>query len=462
MSLVQIHQFMRVTGARENLALTATPITDMIDLVLPKYSLLHFVPVSGEVRGFTPDSLLTVNWPNKIRHSFVEDGIFTHGRVMRQKTSLSRHMKEYYKKTPAVTRSRNLDRDMMNERDMLVVDYTLVPRMARYTQAPDVYQNFFANMAETIIDKANYIDGRRPQFIPIYLGNSWATETEFKSCLEEVPAAYRDRFREPALQWVLEIYRMLRGNDSLLNKLVSEDVHFIFSIGLKSVFVSLDVLRYHMDTDERSYVKFHDLIEKLFHLQTASVEEAEEIADEVETEEDRAAKAGIPAGLREQLSERIEAGQMTQAQQLRYARAIADKKDIDSPFGEGRLVEFAQVTKEDVAISADLKSPVNRLMVPESATRSTVANMRSKYVKDVLQKDIANVFLSLDRGGAILRSYSSTTIVDALEETQIIRVSILPVNGRESTFEIELPVFHGDGTFTMSGIRYTMDAQKVD
>lgn len=466
MSLIYVDNFMRRQGARENLSLSQTPLVDMLDLTMPKSSLLHYIPLSPEDRGFRADSLLAVNWPNRIRVNLVEDGVFTHGRTQKMQFNVNRYAKEYFKRQLSLRRSRNLERDLMDERDMVVLDYTAIPRMVRYMQSVDVYQHFWANMAETVIQQVNNINGRRPQFIQVPLGGNWMTEAEFKMNLDGVSAAYRDRLRDPALQWVLEIYRMMKGANNLIETITSEDVYFIFTVDTKSVFLPLNVLYNLADTDTMAANKFHDLLEKLMLTRTASKDEAKavekETAEDMTPEQQAEMDRLVPEGLKTQLSEMIEAGLLTAAQQKRFGTAIAAMEEIPSPDGKSTLREFAKVTEDDVKIDADIQVPIDTPMVPEKAKSSTVANIRSKYVRDLMDKDIANVFLSLNRGGVILRDYKITETADALEETRTLEVTLLPVIGKETTVRIEMPKFHEDGTFTVGGVRYSLDAQKVD
>jgi len=464
MTLINVDNFMRRLGARENLLLTSTPLVDMINLTMPKGTLLHYVPLSPDDRGFRADSLLAVHWPTRIRVNLITEGLYPNGRTQNIQFNAMKYTKEYFKRQPGLKRSRNLERDIMDERDMVVLDYTLIPRMVRYAHSVDVYQNFWANMAETVIQQINRVNGRRPQFIQIPIGGHWMTEAEFKVNLEGISVSHRERLRDPALQWVLEIYRMLKGAPSLIEKITSEDVYFIFTVDTKSVFLPLSVLYTFADTDALAGAKFHDLLEKLLMTRTVSDEEAGAISKEADTEDasDEAVSKLMPPALQQQLGEMVEVGLLTAAQQKRYANAIVAMAEIPSPDGKTTLAEFATVTPEDTVIDPDINVPIDTPIVPEKALKSTVANMKSKYVREVMDKDIANVFLSLNRGGVILRDYNVTKTADALEETQTLEITLLPVVGRETTFKIELPVFNEDGTFMVGGIRYSIDNQKTD
>lgn len=365
MSLLHLNAFIREYGARENLALSQAPLVDLIGITLPKKPILHHSALSAEDRGFKADSLLAVNWPNRIRHSFIEEGVFKHGRVRRVQFSSGRYIKDYYANTPTVKRTRNIQRDLMDEKDMIVADYTLVPRMARYGETPTVYQDYWANMAETVVANMNLFSGTRPQFLQVHLGNAWQTEAVFKACLEEVQAQYRDAFRDPAMQWVLEIYRAMSGVDSIVGKIEADDVVFVITVGTKAVFLPVETLFYHADTDDRAAAKFHDLMEKLMLTLTVDEEEAAEMENETVTITESEARKLIPEGLQRQLEEKIEAGQLTQAQQRRYAEAIGNIAHIDSPFSDQPLQQYAKVSKEDITLDEDLKAPIGDNVVPE-------------------------------------------------------------------------------------------------
>ena len=459
MSLLFTAQFKKQFAVRANVPLTQAKILDTVTVTLPKESVIHHIPLTATENGFRGNNPLIAAWPNTVRVHFVEDGKFKHGKSRKAVFNQGTFLKGYYRGQPSVKRSRDLDRSMMATKDMVVVDYTLLTRKVQYSQTKTVYMDYWANLADEVLVQDKTISRLRSQFLQLHIPKSYVEEAGFKASLEEIPTSRIDDFRDMSSLWFLEIYRFLSHAPSLLDNL-DDDFFFILTSGLKSTYMSVGVLRDIADINTSAARSFHDLLDMFYSFQTVADTAALEKETERPSSQDEAI---LTPSVRAKLDDLMASGQMTVAERERITMIAVAASNLPSPQNpEQTVTEFGNITAADVAIPTITNSQVNKDTIPEGAEQASTVGFRSGYVDELMEKDMINALTGLSRGGIFLRGLEITEESDALETTRFLHITLAPIDGKETTFVLEMPTFNPDGSFSIHGVNYTMDAQKSD
>ena len=145
---------------------------------------------------------------------------------------------------------------------------------------------------------------------------------------------------------------------------------------------------------------------------------------------------------------------------IRDARAF---ERIPDPFGSGKtLKEAMTITQEDVetvdpTVSHDRKTIVDKSMLKASTTKFTPT-----YVSKLFKKDIMNAVVSVQRRGTIVKDYRVEEVKDAMNNYQIHRVTLKPVNGKPKTVEIRIATPDKHGRMKVNDSLYCLRLQCAD
>lgn len=128
---------------------------------------------------------------------------------------------------------------------------------------------------------------------------------------------------------------------------------------------------------------------------------------------------------------------------------------------EGVPLIHKKVTTEDLAVG-DITLGPDDLPVKEADRASILPAFDKKYVRDIQQKQEAEVIVAMANGGAFVTDYKRTIIEDITGSKVQHEVKYAVANGASSTVKMLLPNVSEDGTFTTDNTSYRMKKQQVD
>ncbi len=155
-------------------------------------------------------------------------------------------------------------------------------------------------------------------------------------------------------------------------------------------------------------------------------------------------------------------GVLSAAEYKRLMRLSTAYLDIKAPFTEEPLHEFIKVTPEKLKISENISIPDSESIVDKSMLQSTLLDFDERYIKDIMQRDIAAMALSFQSGGNAVTDYQVETISDAMGSHNVIRINISPVVGKPSLLVAQIPEVKPNGTYVSNGTTYTLRKQRGD
>jgi len=150
----------------------------------------------------------------------------------------------------------------------------------------------------------------------------------------------------------------------------------------------------------------------------------------------------------------------TEANMLRTIKEQGKKK---SPFrGDKRTIE-EMLTFTD----ADMKNKEYKLDNLTNVFDTEMLNVgleRSKadYIERLYDKDIMAVIYHIQTVGLIIESHEIKRETSVMEDVSVHTLVIKPVNGKQSTIRLRVPVLNSEGVFRSSANEYVMDKQRND
>lgn len=169
----------------------------------------------------------------------------------------------------------------------------------------------------------------------------------------------------------------------------------------------------------------------------------------------------VDSGIEKACERFIDAGTLSSKEYQRILDKAGTYKEIDNPFGEGKLSDMLEVKPEEVALEEEVMMD-DPTILDKGMAKNTTRQFTRKYIENVLPKDIVSNVVSVQRAGIVVDDYKVEKVIDAANRLQIHTLKLSPVKGRSTTIRFTTPLLDEDGYWTANDIRYTMRKQRVD
>lgn len=155
-------------------------------------------------------------------------------------------------------------------------------------------------------------------------------------------------------------------------------------------------------------------------------------------------------------------GTLSAGEYRKYAKLATMYKHIKAPIGEGTLEEFLVIPQETLVLPDEPTIPDSPAVLDKTMLKSNLSLFDSKYVGEVLHKDIANTVMAVQKAGIAVTSYKVEKVEDILGgyEEHVVRLS--PVIGQPSTIRFKVPIVKEDGSYQTNNVKYRLRRQRGD
>lgn len=168
-------------------------------------------------------------------------------------------------------------------------------------------------------------------------------------------------------------------------------------------------------------------------------------------------------GVRTRAEDLLNKGLISKAEYNRHIRQANSYKRIIAPFNEEQtLEEFSKIPRELVW---DFKpTEINDIphVKDKSMLKSTLISYDQRYIDDVMQKDVLNFVLNLQKAGIAVTDFRVERQVDALNDLYSYSIKVSPIPGQPSVIRFQLPVIDKDGKYVVAGTKYYMRKLRFD
>ena len=159
-----------------------------------------------------------------------------------------------------------------------------------------------------------------------------------------------------------------------------------------------------------------------------------------------------------------ESGVITAKEYKRFERLIDNATEINNPFGEGTLGEFAKIPDEDKVVSDEEVKIAKNVdgLTDESFKEAKGQVVYEKYIDKVLKRHISDTILHFQKGDVVVQGVKSETISTISGDHIQLSIQVQPIGGSVSTVKARFPVIDKNGTFLANGIKSRMKIQRRD
>lgn len=153
-------------------------------------------------------------------------------------------------------------------------------------------------------------------------------------------------------------------------------------------------------------------------------------------------------------------GLLSAAEYRRNIRQASAYKQLPSPDGKTTLDKYIEITSEELKIHASPSMPDSEAIFDKTMLKSSLIEFDSRYIEDILPRNIAGMVLNLQKAGVAVTGYNVERVRDVLGGFEMYTVKLAPVEGQPSTLRFKLPIVEKNGTFTSNGVKYRIRKQR--
>lgn len=161
----------------------------------------------------------------------------------------------------------------------------------------------------------------------------------------------------------------------------------------------------------------------------------------------------------------FDGGLITKREYENTLKLLDEQKEKTSPFpGDDRKIkEMLNVTNDEITIKDDETIiPDNVVVKDKTLLKDTLGPARRKYIKETYPKHIVSTFLATQNEGVVIKAHDIRMEESVLGEVEYHTIEFKPLDGKPSKQVVVLPKISEEGTYMMSGHKYTLRTQRAD
>ena len=164
------------------------------------------------------------------------------------------------------------------------------------------------------------------------------------------------------------------------------------------------------------------------------------------------------------IDKHAEYGLMTAADYRATLKQAAQFMAKPSPYRADQSTrDYVKISQEDLKIQpSEIKLPDISTVPDKSMLESSLLAFDSKYIKELMPKDITSMVANVQKSGIIIQDYAIETENSALGEYEMHTLKIKPIDGVVSTLHFKVPKVDLEGNFIANGNKYHMRKQRAD
>lgn len=457
--MIQLSQFRLNYVAKPGAKVSASPFVPVDIFDLPINFCIHYTTDVVSHLGMRGSNPLIRNWikDNSVALYHV-DKIEDLKHRARTRPISKAALNKFYQNQSAFTKVTNLNRSLLRERQLLVMDYSAIASSLIINQSMQKFYYEHDNIASEIIRNISKVTHPRNNILHLRMPEVLLEKSVFNK-IEENDFNSDDAVKWTSYDhlWLRELWLLIEGKGKLA-KVVNETTLFAcFSVA--GTILTIDLRKLKEDGAEslnETRNHFYKLLEDLVHLSTPTDSEAIEEVEPIDINN----VDSVDQAIIEVTKDRVRSGRMTVSEQERFIKIAQESENITLENGQ-TIKEFAVTKPEDYKIDDSLLTEVDEKIIPKDRVKSTIDGFHKSYVNNVMDKHIASVVTAFNNSGYILRDFSMDEHVDVSNHMRMLKITILPIEGKETTVELPVPVISDEGHFIEDGVEYISDIMRI-
>lgn len=189
----------------------------------------------------------------------------------------------------------------------------------------------------------------------------------------------------------------------------------------------------------------------------AKEKEAAKTADAIFNAVDRKPEDGVLVAV----NTLADTGHLSANEFKRHVELSETYKTIVAPDGT-TMDKFIVIDPEVLKIKESRRVKDIKSVIDKNMLKSSLLDFDSKYIREVLDKDIAAMVMGVQNAGISVTEYKKETHTDITGSYDRYNVRIVPVEGLPSNLVFQTPKMEEDGSFKSNGIYYNLRKQRGD
>lgn len=468
------NDFYRKYGVRTFEKLKSPTFTEIGELVIPKESLVHYIPTEETENG--PDQNGPMFNGRDSSHAWhIEELTSDLGKPRHRASEMRARLKAYHKRNRKIRNLRKFEQGVRDLNNLVTVNYALLPHVYRYTRSALSTWNEWSNINRTLWDTVNKYttETMRHQFIHIEIPDVLPTIEELKLLSKKPTLESLEAFKKVEALYFFYLWQYCTQGTHELDTILGDNikmVNLVFIRGGKFSVINLGQLQEwkhgELDSDgerengvfDKAFIRFITMVQQLETVTNATEEDFTEADLDLSTNiytDDKTAVVETKA------RELMESGQMSLPEFKRAVRLANTFKTIKATNGDGTLEEQAKVNQSDLAIP-EWTAPNLEGVLDKRMLKSSLKTSDAHYIKKVLEKDVGAMVLNVQNTGIAVTGFTRETVIDAANHYDHYSIQMTPLGGKASTVHIRLPAVTKEGKFKANGVVYHMAKQRGD
>ena len=164
------------------------------------------------------------------------------------------------------------------------------------------------------------------------------------------------------------------------------------------------------------------------------------------------------------LAQAVSSKTHTSAEIRAIRKLLETRKTLKDPYNEKEILDSSITSKpKDIKLTKEnTVIPIKSKLVKESFKTNIVGNFDKKYINEMLQKDILACVANLEQGDVIIKDYSVEDVQTSTDRYETHKLTLKPINGKESSIYFRIPKIDSEGRLLVSGNIYTLRKQRTD
>jgi hypothetical protein len=204
--------------------------------------------------------------------------------------------------------------------------------------------------------------------------------------------------------------------------------------------------------------------DELLQLEVIMKEHAAQKVDEVRSEIFTSGDKSLEAGVLRKCQELSDQGVLSAAEYRKYVELSKSYQTMAVPEvygGAGVVADFIKIDPTELQIRPQT-IPDQKAVLDKSMLQSSLMDFDSRYIRNVLAKDIVSMVMNVQHAGICVTKYDVERTEDVTGIYDKLIIQLVPVNGSPSKLQIKIPVINEDGTYVANSIRYRHRKQRGD
>lgn len=437
------------------------------NLVLPTDSVIHYIADSAQVVGIDNTDTLMRNVGNNVLIYHVTNLDVQMGNVTTTHIPLDKVRRLYHKMHLYMREVKNLERTLNTVHSPVVINYSMLPMLHRYSNNQLVVYQEWYNLRYTLWRMIDNIKDNKQHFIKYTIPDILPTRQHLITYLKTFTASGMSIFHTDEEFNILELWRMISSDvdsiDMMLSMEAIEQVNLVFVESGQVVILQLAQLLSWAKLDStNSSNSFYHFLDHMVSLRTKVVMADEDVITP-DTDIPAATPTNIPVVNTKIISlikEYGAIGALSEAEQKGLVKLAQRYRSVVNPWDLKETLDKVVVTHQDIVIIPEqLMANKPSVIHDDSMLKSTLKTMDTQYINKVYHKDIIQSILKFHDSGVIVKDINIKPKITATTKSEVISVQLQPVGGAASTIQFTLPVISKEGTFTSGGIKYRLDKQ---